>query len=338
MVNAAHVRLNAADRSYFAILKKEVHALALSADISAKKIAEVDIVVAEIVSNLAKHAGGGDVFVKLIEEKGIQGIEIISIDNGPGIGDLNRMMQDGASTKNTLGQGLGAIKRLSDFAQIYSQKGWGTILISRFYNEKLPDTLSKAGTEIRSLVIPKAGETECGDSFYYKQTKEHIKLFLGDGLGHGKEAALAVKAAVEAFKICSEDSPLENLRFIHSAVKKTRGLVASIAIFSIKERKWRLCGIGNILTRFYSGSASKNHMSYNGIVGLNIPNSMKDQEIEYEVGQSIIMCSDGIKSRWELTKYPGILRLDLSLVNAAILKDFARNTDDMSIASCKINL
>lgn len=166
MVNALHLRFNATDRSYFAILKKEIHALAVEAGFIEKRLAEIDIIVAEIVSNLAKHANGGEVFAKLIEVKKIQGLEIIAIDGGPGMSDVKTMMQDGISTKNTLGHGLGAIKRLSDECQIYSQKGWGTVLLTRIYKEEVPLIKKKNPFDVRSFLLPKPGETECGDGFF----------------------------------------------------------------------------------------------------------------------------------------------------------------------------
>ena len=67
MVNAVHLRFKATDRSYFAILKKEVHALAATAGFTPQKLGEIDIVVAEIVSNLAKYATDGELLVKLVE-------------------------------------------------------------------------------------------------------------------------------------------------------------------------------------------------------------------------------------------------------------------------------
>lgn len=338
MVNNIHLRLNASERSYFAILKREVAILAASASFPQKRLAEVDIVVAEMVSNLVKHANGGEVLVKLIEEKGVQGIEIICIDNGPGISDVRNMMKDGVSSTNTLGNGLGAIQRLSNFFQIYTQKGWGTILLSRIFAKELPVTQLGNLIEIRSLVIPKPGETESGDNFSFKQTNEYIKLFLGDGLGHGKDAAVAVNTAIEAFSLCESDSPVENIRFIHNSVKKTRGLVGTIAIFSIKNKQWKICGVGNISTRMFSSVTDKTLTSYNGIIGLNMPKTMNDHLIEYVPGQLMLMCSDGIKSKWDLLKLPSIIRSDLSLLNAALFKDFTRNTDDSSIVSCKINL
>ena len=105
-----HVCFTVADRSYFAILKKEIHAIAVKGGFSGTKLGEVDIIVAEMVSNLVKHAGGGRLLVKLVEEQHIDGIEFISIDDGDGIADVTKMMTDGASTTNTLGHGLGAIR------------------------------------------------------------------------------------------------------------------------------------------------------------------------------------------------------------------------------------
>jgi hypothetical protein len=147
-----------------------------------------------------------------------------------------------------------------------------------------------------------------------------------------------VNKAIDACNLCYEESPVENLRFINHAVKKTRGLVGTVAVFDIKERKWTICGVGNISAKIHGVSLSKNHTPYNGIIGLNMPRTMNNQEIEYETGQHLIMCSDGLKSKWDLMKFPGILRHDLSLLNAALFKEFSRNTDDISIASCKINL
>ncbi len=342
MVNDTHLRLVASDRSYFALVKKEINTLAATGGFSAKRLAEIDIVVAEMLSNLHKHAGGGELLVKLIETKDVQGIEILCMDSGPGITDLKSMMKDGESTTQTLGQGLGAMDRLSDFFQIHTQKGWGTILLSRICNTPLPFTqvvrkIPLDSAEVRSLVVAKSGEKECGDRFCCIQTPQQIKLFLGDGLGHGHEAAVAVEMAIEAFKSCPEESPQKILRFMHQAVRKTRGLVGSIACFNIKEKKWQFCGIGNIGVRILGATINKTLISYNGIIGMNIPNTLNDHWMDYELGQLLILHSDGIKSRWDLQKFTGLMRYDLSVLNATLYKEFTRNNDDTSVVSCKVS-
>lgn len=338
MVNSIHVAFKADDRSYFAILKKDIHALAVSAGFNPGKVGEIDIVVAEIVSNLVKHAGGGQLLIKLVEQNNLQGIELISIDNGPGMTDVTRMVADGVSTKNTLGQGLGAMKRLSELFQVYSLKDWGTIILIRIFEEEQPLYKKPAAVDVRSVILPKLGETACGDGFFYSISDNHVKLFLGDGLGHGVEAAKAVAKAGEAFMECEETFPPEIIRHMNLAVKKTRGLVGTVAVFESKSRKWQMCGVGNITTKIISAAAVRNYMPYNGIIGLNVPTSLHAQEIEHEKGQQIIMTSDGIKSKWDPVKYPAINRYDLSILSASIIKDFARNTDDMSVAACKLNL
>lgn len=338
MVSRTHIAFKAEDRSYFAILKKEIHALAVEAGFSEKKLGEIDIIVAEVVSNLVKHAGGGQVLVKLIEEKEFQGIELISLDNGPGMTDVTRMVADGVSTKNTLGQGLGAIKRLSDVFQVYSLKDWGTVMLIRIFESEFRVSGRPQKWEFSSVILPKPGETECGDGMFVTVTKDHLKLFLGDGLGHGKEAAKAVIQAGEAFSEYEEVEPGQIIRHMNKAVKKTRGLVGTVAVFDLKEKIWRICGVGNISTRINSHTSAKNYMSYNGIIGMNVPNTLNAQEIPYEPGQHLIMCSDGLKSRWDAVKYPAIMRYDLSIVSASILKEFARHTDDMAVVTCKINL
>ncbi|GAC1420286.1 MAG: serine/threonine protein kinase [Flavisolibacter sp.] len=338
MVSKEHLAFKATDRSYFAILKKEIHNLAVGASFTEAQVGELDIIVAEAVSNLVKHAGGGQVWVKLIEEDGVQGIEIISIDNGPGMADVSKMVADGVSTKNTLGQGLGAMKRLSSVFQVYSLKNWGTVILMRIFKEELSRLKKPPVKEIRSVVIPKTGEIECGDGFYYSVTRDHIKIFLGDGLGHGPEAAAAVAEAGKAFLHFSEIDPVEIIRYINSEVKKTRGLVGTVAVFDMSEKKWKICGVGNISTKIMSPANSKNAMAYNGIIGLNVPRSLNSHDVEYEKGQYIIMCSDGIKSKWDTVKYAAVQRYDASILAASLLKEYGRLTDDMSVAVCKINL
>jgi anti-sigma regulatory factor (Ser/Thr protein kinase) len=338
MVNRTHFVFKADDRSYFAILKKDIHALAVQGNFNERKVGEIDIIVSEMVSNLVKHAGGGQVFVKLFEEEGLQGIELISMDEGPGMTDVSRMVTDGVSTKNTLGQGLGAMKRLSDVFQVYSLKEWGTIILVRVFNEPRPHFRKAPAVEVRSVILPKPGEKECGDGFFSLVTHDQVRLFLGDGLGHGPEAARAVMKAGEAFLECTENDPVEIIRTLNLAVKKTRGLVGTVALFDMAAKKWRICGVGNISTRIYGPGTSKNYMTYNGIIGLNVPNSLNVQEVNYERGQYIVLCSDGIKSKWDVLKYPLLTRYDMSVLSTTILKDFARYTDDMSAVACKINV
>jgi anti-sigma regulatory factor (Ser/Thr protein kinase) len=333
MANPSHISFNANDRSYLAIVKKEIHQLAVQAGFEQKKVNEIDIIVSELGSNLIKHTSGGEILAGILPAAEGVGLELISIDNGPGIPDPVMMMKDDVSTTQTLGLGLGSILRFSDHFEIYSQKDWGTILLSRIYSKVAPKkNAPKSHLSLRSLVISKPGELVSGDGCYsFIGENGTIKLLVADGLGHGAEANRAVREAISAFKAFDSDSPAEILRHLHSALKKTRGMVATVVLVDPVKKTWKLCGIGNISTRLSGYQQPKGYLSYNGIIGHNMPHTLNDQELSWNEYQQIVLCSDGIRSRWEHAKLPDLHKQDLIVQAAALYKDFGRKTDDMSI-------
>jgi len=339
MADATHISFPASDRSYFSLLKKEIHSKAVELGFTEQKAGELDIVVSEMTSNLHKYANDGEILMGVFKEENNGYIEIICIDNGPGMADAGKMLKDGYSTTNSMGHGLGSIKRFSDKFEIYSQKGWGTILLSRIYKSPITGKYGIASkVDIKALVVAKPGERFSGDGYFIKYDGQQFKMLVADGLGHGPEANQAVNEAVSTFKDHTANSVVDILRDMHRDIRKTRGIVGTVVMFDFEKRAWKIAGIGNISTKLLSSAGFKSYISYNGIIGHNIPNTMHDQELSYNDYQQIILCSDGIRSRWDISKYPGITKCDLTLTAAAIYKDFARRTDDMSVVVGKIQL
>jgi anti-sigma regulatory factor (Ser/Thr protein kinase) len=335
MVDATHISFTADDRSYFSLIKKEIHKAATDAGMNAVRISELDLIVAEMTSNLFKYSDDGELLMGVFSNGGSPYIELISIDNGPGMMNPAKMMQDGVSTSKTLGHGLGSMKRLSDTFELYSQVGWGTIVLSRVYSD--PEKVKvKNEVIMRPIVVYKPGEKTSGDGFTYKKTDKYLKMMLADGLGHGPEANLAVREAAAAFKVFPDYSPTETLRFMHTSIKKTRGAVVTILGYDFTRKVWSCAGVGNIAVRMFGPVNFKNHMSYNGIVGHNIPGTMNDQEYAGDEFNQAMLCSDGIKTRIDFARYPMMYKYDLSILAAAIYKDHARRNDDMSVVIAKI--
>ncbi len=335
MVNATHISFIADDRSYFSLIKKDIHKMATGAGFPANKVSEINLIVSELTSNLQKHASSGaEILVALCNHESEEYIEIICIDNGPGIADVNKVLTDGYSSVSTLGHGFGSMRRLSDKFDIYSQLGWGTIVLARIY--KSPLTGVKKIANVHALVVAKPGETDSGDGFYFQPTGDGFKILIADGLGHGKDANFAVNEAVHQFRLCTAVSAVDTIRFIHQGIKKTRGMVANVILFNNEEQKWTIAGVGNIATRFMSGLAQRNYIPYNGIVGHNIPGTMNDVHYTQEEYNQFISCSDGIRSRWDTQKFPSIIKADPMIFAAAIYKEYARRTDDTSVIICKL--
>ena len=80
--------------------------------------------VSELASNLLVHArNGGTVSLSAMMEDGRPGVEILCVDDGPGIADLDLALSDGYSSVGGLGGGLPGVGRLADDFEISSAIG-----------------------------------------------------------------------------------------------------------------------------------------------------------------------------------------------------------------------
>ena len=323
------------ERSYASFIKREIHNL-VRPYFTEQRTGEIDIVVSEMISNLIKYASHGELLYRLTIKEDEPVFEVICIDNGSGIKDIHYSMQDGISSRSTLGHGIGSIQRLSNFSQIYSQPDWGTIVYSIFYSSLESNTISQGKTLVRCINVAIPGEKVSGDGVSIKESGDKTLVFLGDGLGHGISAKEAADTAIKSFESSNYSEPSDMIREIHVAAKKTRGLVATLAVLDHKKKEWKISGIGNINTRLQRGLEYKNYNGYNGIIGLNIPGRIENNQYEMEKLQQLILCSDGVKTRWDLLRYPSILKYDPMILAAAIYKDHARRTDDTSILIVKV--
>ncbi|WP_163397531.1 SpoIIE family protein phosphatase [Flavobacterium fluviatile] len=325
------------DRSLIPFIKREIHNLAIQLGFTPHRAAETDIIVAELTSNLIKFAKEGVLLYRphLVAEQ--SAIEIYCLDKGIGFENAARIMNDGYSTANTLGHGLGSIKRLSNDFQIYSMKNWGCVQYVRIC-EKVDICLPSFKNELKysTIAVNYPGEKVCGDGYHIKYLKNGFQIFVGDGLGHGEYAYEAVQAGLKAFRQTIEFQPSEILRDIHAKTKKTRGLVATIITVDYAAEVWNICGIGNINTRIYNGLENKTYTPYNGILGHNIPRTLNNTIVPYKKHQIIIMHSDGLRTRWSLNDMNGIFKQSPGIIAASLLKENIRGNDDATIFVAKI--
>ena len=334
MGNIHYKDFRADDRSFFSLIKKEIHGLAAGAGFDELRLGKIDIIIAEITSNFNKYANDGHLLAGLGRNETGEYFEVIGVDAGPGIPDLGRVLSDGYSSTSSLGHGLGGIRRLSDQFDLYSMKDWGTILLSRVYLQDAPRTRKK-WLDCQGLNIPKTGERVSGDGYFTRDEKETWRILVADGLGHGMGAHEAVEKAGEVFAECAGESPTEIIRYIHERIRKTRGIVGVVIVLDKKTRRWTIAGVGNISIKWMGHNTSRTYISYNGIIGYSIPGSLNDHDLSQDEFYEFIACSDGVRSRWDLGKLPGICAHHGMIIAAAIFKEFARGTDDTSIIVCK---
>ncbi|MDN3655320.1 SpoIIE family protein phosphatase [Ferruginibacter paludis] len=331
MVESPHSCVTMPNRTYQAYVRSEIKKIAKLVGFAGNRLGELEIIVAELTSNLVKHTtGGGEILIKKIkDETEYTGIELICIDSGPGMSVPLKMMQDGISTTKTLGQGLGAIKRLSDEFDLYTLKGWGTIVLSRLFLVK-PAVVNTKKIDVKVLMVSKPGEIACGDRWDVILKGSVLKFIIADGLGHGIHAQEASVKAIESFRANQKMAPDDALIAIDAAIRKTRGAVINITQVDFSTCEMTYCGVGNISSKVVSGK-TKSFISYNGIIGHSIPNTMNNHVYKWEKQDVLVLHSDGINTRWDIQKYPQILFCDGSIVAAALYKDNKRGNDDVTI-------
>jgi serine/threonine-protein kinase RsbT len=100
--------------------------LAKEAGFSGSDLTLIATAISEVARNIIVYAEQGEIVMNVVHEEGRSGILVIAQDEGPGIPDVERAMQDGYSTGNSLGLGLPGAKRLMDEFDIHSAIGKGT--------------------------------------------------------------------------------------------------------------------------------------------------------------------------------------------------------------------
>ncbi len=108
------------------LARQRARELAKSLKFSASELTLIATAISEVARNIVTYAKHGEVVLKLVSQGRRRGIRVVAQDQGPGIADIARAMEDGFSTSSSLGLGLPGSKRLMDDFDIVSVLGKGT--------------------------------------------------------------------------------------------------------------------------------------------------------------------------------------------------------------------
>jgi anti-sigma regulatory factor (Ser/Thr protein kinase) len=307
------------DSSKVGEARRAAHTLA-NFEFSAEIAGKVAIAATELANNLLLHARGGELLIQILGDEDSAAVELLAIDRGPGMDDVERCLRDGYSTAGTPGTGLGAVRRLATEFDIHSAPGEGTIVMARFGNA--------GGIRHGAVNVALEGEIECGDAWSLKQDSQGLALFVIDGLGHGTFAAEAARVAVGAFEINPFAQPQEIMVRANGLMSKTRGGAGASA--RVIGDKVSYSGVGNISGVLISHGKSQGLVSHNGTLGLN---QRRTQQFEYhrEPGALLIMHSDGVSARWDLKHRADLLARHPAIIAAALYREHGRERDDATV-------
>ncbi len=336
--------------SHVAEARRGGAALARDLELDETAAGRLALVVTEAATNVLKHGGGGEVLVQAVPgpllgsangdcQAPPRTVEVLALDKGPGMADIDACLRDGYSTSGSPGTGLGAIQRLADLFDICSLPGRGTALLVRVGPTPRPDAPEAVperwpSFEAGAVNLPKPGETDNGDAWSACLQPAASSLLLVDGLGHGSLAATAAREAVRAFEHRTAQSPAEIIEAIHRALRSTRGAAGAVVQVQAASRgapgQVRFVGVGNITGTVWSGLAARHLVSHNGTLGHEVT---RIQEFVYEwpADGVLVMATDGLATQLKPGDYPGLLRRHPSLVAGVLYRDYKRGRDDATV-------
>ena len=108
--------------------RKAGHQLALNLGFSLTDVTMIATAISEIARNITSYAGRGAVRIAVADRDGREALVVRAEDDGPGIADIERAMEDGYSTGRGLGMGLPGARRLMDRLVVESALGRGTVI------------------------------------------------------------------------------------------------------------------------------------------------------------------------------------------------------------------
>jgi negative regulator of sigma-B (phosphoserine phosphatase) len=144
------------------------------------------------------------------------------------------------------------------------------------------------------------GGDESGDRHLVAVDGARALVAVVDGLGHGKEAALAADIAVDTLSRHPHEPVISLIRNCHERLKGTRGVAMSVASISPSTHAMEWVGVGNVeglllRARREVVPARESLVLRAGVVGFRLP-TLRSSVVGLEVGDTLIFATDGIRS------------------------------------------
>jgi anti-sigma regulatory factor (Ser/Thr protein kinase)/serine/threonine protein phosphatase PrpC len=295
---------------------------------------EIALAANELASNLARHAQGGQLTLGPVTEGGRIGIQIESLDRGPGIPDVEQAMTDGFSTLSGLGCGLGAVNRLMDEFTISSREAApaGTYIVCKRWLREDTKPADPCPLEFGGASRACPSMTMNGDAFAIKRWSTNALVAVIDGLGHGQYAHRAAQAARHYVDTHFDQALDAIFRGVGRTCRGTRGVVMALAKFKFGGNGVRFCfaSVGDVEARLFGGSRPEHFIVRRGILGGNAPNASVTEH-RWEAGNLLVLHSDGLTRHWGLEDFPGLSREPATAIAQRLLSALATKHDDATV-------
>lgn len=150
---------------------------------------------------------------------------------------------------------------------------------------------------------PLEGQAVCGDLHLVQPFDQGVLIAVVDGVGHGEQARVAARAAVEILERNADQPVTALVKACHEALTETRGVVMTVASLQWPENTMTWLGVGNVEGRLLRhrpgvGLSSESVLLRGGLIGYQIP-PLYAVVVPIRPGDLIVFASDGLQSNFD---------------------------------------
>lgn len=312
-------------------VRRAMKAFALGLGFVPQTAEELALVVVELGTNLLRHAGGGRLMISALNREGRVGVQVESVDEGPGIPSVDEALADGFSTRGGCGTGLGTVNRLMDSMEIDTRHKKGTRIVCLRWVRVVVPAIEGCPLSIGVATRPK--DEVNGDEFVAKTWGGAMLVGVIDGCGHGPLARRAAVAARQYVETHYELDLVSIFEGVERACRGTRGVVMALARFHWLEGRVEFASVGNISTRVLRGSKDSAGPSLavrRGIIGVQAPRALETR-FEWSRGHILVMHSDGVGTHWEAATIQELRTQGAEVMASTLLRSMGRSADDATV-------
>ena len=296
----------------------------------------VALIVTELATNLLRHAQRGRVLIGChAADDGAQ-VEVVAIDHGPGISDVNRAVRAGQSETQISRSGLAAVRHHSTDFSLFSVPGRGTVVLARAWGpaKHAPHATSPSKRFLHAgICLCASGQTVSGDGWDILIGEQKVSVIITGGVGWGAAGEDAAKLATSLLRQ-NQGSPKDLLRVAHLRLQPTTAASIVVAELNARAGVIAIAGVGNIATRLITQSGD----------GRIYAPSAKESTVDPEYVETrhswpehsiVVLHSAGLRDDWTLHDVPGILHCDPAVIAGWLVRDQAIDCADATVVVLK---
>lgn len=176
------------------------------------------------------------------------------------------------------------------------------------------------------------GESTSGDRHVVRTFPDGMLVGAIDGLGHGEEASRAAAIASRILENYAGESVIGLLERCHEGLRRSRGVVMSIASFDTRTHAMIWLGIGNVEGILFRHDPTANpHREYllarPGVIGRRFEQP-RASVISVAPGDTLMFATDGLDCSQSLLSLPPNGHEDPQRMADRILKTCWKRSDD----------